>query len=139
MTGQLTTFGRNRAINAGIGNAESAASAMYLALSTALPAGPGTATLASFVALEVTTSGYARQAITWSGASGGTISNAGTVLFGAFGADPPNIPYLFECDTSIGSFGDVLAYWTLGTALDAADGDYIQFAPGDVIMAVDAC
>ena len=139
MTGQLTTRGRNRAINAGIGNSESAESAMYLALATALPTGPGTASLASFSAHEITTDGYSRQAVTWGAASGGTISSAGTVLFGVFNADPPNVPYMWECDTSVGTTGNVIAYWTLGTALDAAGGDYIQFSPGDIVMAVDAC
>ncbi len=139
MTGQLTTFGRNRAVNAGVGNSEAATSSMHMALATALPTGPGTATLASFAAHEITTSGYSRQPVTWAAASGGTIANSGTVLFGQFTADPPNVGYCWECDTSIGTTGDVIAYWTLGTALDAANGDYIQFSPGDISMAVDAC
>jgi len=139
MTGQLTTYGRNRAVNAGVGNSESAIATQYLALATALPTGPGTASLASFNAHEITTGGYSRQAITWASASGGTIANSGTVLFGAFSADPPNVPYCWETDTSTGTTGNVIAFWTLGTALDAASGDYIQFSPGDVTMAVDAC
>ena len=139
MTGQLTTYARNRAINAGIGNAESAIATKYLALATALPTGPGTATLASFNAHEITTGGYSRQTITWASASGGTIANSGTVLFGAFGADPPSVGYCWEADTSLGTTGNVIAYWTLDDPLDAASGDYIQFSPGDVTMAVDAC
>lgn len=139
MTGQFTTRGRNRAVNAGIGNSESAESALYLALATALPTGPGTASLASFNAHEITTSGYSRQAITWGAASSGTISNAGTVLFGVFNADPPNVGFIWQCDSSLGTTGNVVAYWTLGTALDASGGDFIQFSPGDVKIAVDAC
>ena len=139
MTGQLTTLARNRAINAGIGNAESAVATKYLALATALPTGPGTATLASFAAHEISTSGYSRQEVTWGGVSGGTVYNSGTVLYGVFTADPPNVTHCWETDTSIGTSGNVLAYWTLGTALDAASGDYIQFSPNDISMAVDAC
>jgi len=139
MSGQLTTYGRNRAINAGVGNQEAAISNMYIALATALPTGPGTATLASFNAHEITTGGYSRQEVTWDSASGGTIVNDGTVLFGAFSADPPNVPYIFECDTSTGTSGSVIAYWTLDDALDAGNGDYIQFSPGDITMAVDTC
>lgn len=139
MTGQLTTYARNRAINAGIGNAESAIATQYLALATALPTGPGTASLASFAAHEITTGGYSRQAVTWASPSGGTIANSGTVLYGVFSEDPPNVPYCWECDTSLGTNGNVIAYWTLGTALNAASGDYIQFSPGDITMAVDTC
>jgi len=139
MTGQLTQYGRNRAINAGVGNQEAATSAMYLALATALPATPQTATLAAFGSVEITTGGYDRQAITWNSASGGTITNSGTVLFGQFSADPPSVEYIFECDTSSGSTGNVMAYWTLDEAVDAGNGDYIQFAPDDISLAVDTC
>jgi hypothetical protein len=140
MTGQLTTTGRNRAINAGIGNSESAVATKYLALATALPTGPGTATLASFAAHELTTGGYSRQEITFaSSPSGGTIAHSGTVLFGAFSADPPEVAYCWQCDTSTGTTGSVIAYWTLDTPLDAASGDFIQFSPGEIKMAVDAC
>lgn len=139
MTGAFTVYALNRAVNVGVGNQEAADDAMYIALATALPTGPGTAALASFTAHEISTSGYSRQAITWASASGGTIANSGTLLFGAFSADPPNVPYIFECDTSLGSTGNVMAYWTLGTALDGSSGDFIQFSPGDIKMAVDAC
>ena len=139
MTGQLTLYGRQRAINAGIGNSESAISTKYLAMATALPTGPGTATLASFAAHEITTGGYSRQSITFNTPTGGTVDNAGTVLYGVFSGDPPNIPYIWECDTSTGTTGNVIAYWTLDAPLDANSGDYIQFSPGDITMAVDAC
>ena len=139
MTGQLTLYGRQRAINAGIGNSESAIATKYLAMATALPTGPGTATLASFNAHEITTSGYSRQEITFSTPTGGTVSNAGTVLYGSFSADPPSLQYIWECDTSTGTTGNVVAYWTLDDPLDAASGDFIQFSPGDIKMAVDAC
>lgn len=139
MTGQLTQYSRNRAVNAGIGNAESAVATKYLAMATALPTGPGTASLASFAAHEISTSGYSRQSIGWASASGGTIANSGTVLYGQFTADPPSIAYVWQCDTSIGTTGNVLAYWTLDSPLDANSGDYIQFSPGDITIAVDAC
>jgi len=139
MSGQLTTYGRNRAINAGVGNQEAATSAMYLALATALPASPQTATLAAFGSAEITTGGYDRQAVTWNSASGGTITNSGTVLFGDFTADPPSVDYIFECDTSSGTTGNVMAYWTLDESVDAGNGDYIQISPDDLKLAVDTC
>lgn len=139
MSGQLTTYARQRAVNAGVGNSESAIATQYLALATALPTGPGTATLASFAAHEISTSGYSRQSVGWASPSGGTIAHSGTVLFGPFSADPPSVAYCWECDTSLGTTGNVIAYWTLDTPLDAANGDYIQFSPGEITMAVDAC
>ena len=139
MTGQLTTYGRNRAINAGVGNAEAATSAMYLALATALPASPQTATLGDFDDHEITTGGYDRQAVTWASASGGSIANDGTILFGQFSADPPSVQYAFECDTSSGSTGNVMAYWTLDEAVDANNGDFIQISPTDLVLAIDTC
>jgi len=139
MGGTITVFGRNRAIDAALGDAVSAASAMYLALSTALPASPESATLANFNTHEITTSGYSRQAVTWNAPSGGTVTNAGTVDFGAFSADPPEVSHVFECDTSTGTSGNVIAFWSLDTARDAGDGDIIRISPTDLSMSVDSC
>jgi hypothetical protein len=139
MTGQLTTYARNRAVNAGVGNSESAIATQYLAMATALPRGPSTATLASFAVHEIATAGYSRQAVTWASPSGGTIAHSGNEIFGAFSADPPSVPYIWECDTSTGTTGNVIAYWTLDDPLDAASGDFIQFSPGYIKMAVDDC
>ncbi len=38
MSGQLTQFGANRAVQAGVGKTQTATAGMYLALATALPA-----------------------------------------------------------------------------------------------------
>ncbi len=136
MAGKLTQHGHMRAVCAGVGGAINAAAAVYLALATAEPAGPGTATLAVFSANELTTSGYARQQVTW-GAPGtaGTINNTEPLTFG-FDADPPTVTHCFICDTSTGASGTVLAYWTLATALDATASDEIRFAATDLEMVV---
>jgi hypothetical protein len=139
MSGELTQFGANRAVVAGVGKAVSATAAMYVALATALPAGPDTATLASFVANEITTGGYSRQVVGWGSPSGdpSEVANDDIILFGAFSGNPPEVGYAFLTDTSIGDSGNVMAYWTLDTARDAAIGDYIRFATGELTMSVD--
>ena len=139
MTGQLTQFGANRAVRAGVGQAVGAASAMYLALATAEPASPDTATLLTFNGNEISTPGYSRQVVTWTSPSGdpSQIASAAIVEFGPFEADPPSVSHLFLCDTSIGTSGNVLAYWTLDSPCDAADGDSIRIAPGDLTISVD--
>jgi len=138
MTGYLTTHGCTRAVLAGVGGAITAAAAVYLALGTAEPANPATATLAAFAAMEITTAGYGRQEISWSAPAGGSVSNTGAITF-SFSADPPSVGYCFACDTSTGTSGTALAYWTLGTAIDAATEDQIQFAVGDLKMFVGPC
>jgi hypothetical protein len=139
MSGELTQFGANRAVVAGVGKAQAATSAMYVALATALPAGPDTATLASFVANEITTGGYSRQVVDWTSPTGdpSKVANDDIILFGEFSADPPEVGYAFLTDTSIGDLGNVMAYWTLDTPRDAATGDYIRFASGELTMSVD--
>lgn len=136
MAGKLTQHGHMRAVTAGVGGAITAAAAVYLCLATAEPASPGTATLAVFAGNELTTTGYSRQAVSW-GAPGtaGTISNVGAITY-AFAADPPNVTHVFACDTSTGTGGTVLAYWTLATALNATASDEIQVASGLLKMSV---
>ena len=136
---ELTQFGANRAVQAGVGEGVSAASDMYIALGTALPANPDTATLGDFAANEITTDGYARQAVTWTDPSGdpSQIANGSAVEFGPFNDDPPSVGYAFLTDTSAGTTGNVMAYWTLGSAVDAATGDTLRFAAGDLTISVD--
>lgn len=140
MSGELTQAGANRAVKAGVGQTVTAASGMYVALGTALPGTPDTATLADYVtAGEVTTAGYSRQAVTWDAPTGdpSQVVNTLAVTFGAFEADPPSVGYCWLCDTSTGPSGTVLAYWTLEAARDGASGDQLQFAAGELRLAVD--
>lgn len=139
MSGQLTQFGANRAVAAGVGQTVTAASGMYVALATALPAGPDTATLAQFAANELTTAGYQRQAITWDAPSGdpSNVQNAALIEFGPFSADPPSVQTIFLCDTSIGTSGNVMAYWTADDARDGVAGDTLRIAAGDLDISVD--
>lgn len=139
MTGQLSQYGANRAVEAGVGQNVTAAAAMYLALATAQPGAPDTATLATFNGNEITTTGYSRQVVTWDSPVGdpSEIANSGTVTFGPFSADPPEVTNVFLCDTSLGTSGTVLAYWTLDTPRNGASGDSYRIAPGDLTISVD--
>lgn len=140
MSGQLTQWGANRAVQAGVGQAVAASPGMYLALATALPASPDTATLADFVtAGEITTAGYSRQGVTWStpGGDPSEVSNGAVVTYGPYTADPPEVTHCFLCDTSIGTSGNVLAYWELTTPRDALTGDYQFFGVDDLAISVD--
>jgi len=136
MSGQLTQFGANRAVQAGVGETVTATAAMYLALITALPAGPDTATLADFSANELATAGYSRQEVGWSSPAGdpSAIANDAEIVFGPFTADPASVQYLFLADTSIGTSGNVMAYWTADAPQDAGDGDSIRIAAGDLTI-----
>lgn len=139
MTGQFTQFGANRAVQAGVGKSQSAAAGMYLALATAQAALPDTATLADFNANEITTAGYARQAVTWGSPSGdpSEIANDVAAVFGAFGGACPEVTHFFLCDVVSGTTGNVLAYWTLEIPRSAGIGQSLAVAAGDLTMSVD--
>jgi hypothetical protein len=112
---------------------------MYLGLGTALPTGPDTATLAAYGSVEISTAGYVRQVVDWTEPSGdpSEIANDAEVIFGPFEADPPPVQYLFLCDTSIGTSGNVMAYWEADAERDAGNGDSIRVAAGDLTISVD--
>jgi hypothetical protein len=139
MSGQLTQFGANRAVLAGVGEQVTATAAMYLALATAEAASPDTATLATWAGNEISTAGYSRQEVSWGSPSGdpSLIANDAEVEFGPFSADPPEVTHVFLCDTSIGTSGNVMAYWQLTTARNAESGDTQYFGIGDLTISVD--
>ncbi len=87
----------------------------------------------------MTTAGYQRQAVTWGSPSGdpSEIANDAEVVFGPFTADPPEVTTIFLADTSTGSAGNVMAYWSLDTNRDAANGDSLRIAIGDLSISVD--
>lgn len=94
----------------------------YLALYTAAPTDAGGGT-------QVTGGGYARQAITFSAASAGAISNTGAVNFTASGGN-------FGAIVAVGIFdaltsGNMLA-WKAITSVTINDGDTLNFAIGEI-------
>lgn len=102
--------------------AYSSPSAVYLALFTTAPTDAGGGT-------EVSTGGYAREAITFGAASGGAIANTSAVEFTASGANFGTILAvgIFDASTS----GNLLA-WNEITSVVINDGDTLNFPIGDI-------
>ena len=102
--------------------ASTAPAAVYLALFTVAPTDAGGGT-------QVSTGGYARQAITFGAASGGAIANTVAVSFTAAGA-------AYGAVIAVGIFdaltvGNMLA-WAPITSATVNDGDTLQFPIGDI-------
>jgi hypothetical protein len=135
MPGEFSTVGANIALDAWSGRATQTARTTYLAL---LTAAPGDATTIAALA-EITTAGYARQAVTWGAPTGdpAVTANSAPVVFGPFSADPPNVTHCALVSSASGTTGDHLGFWTLDTAKDAATGESIQFNTGALTMSLD--
>lgn len=103
------------------------AAAVYLGLFTAAPSDAGGGT-------EVSTGGYAREAITFGAASGGAISNTSAVEFTASGGNFGTITHvgIFDAATT----GNLLA-WKAITNVTINDGDTLNFPIGDIDVALD--
>lgn len=135
MPGQLSTRGANIALDAATGRATQTARTTYLALLTAAPTDATTLATMS----EVTTAGYARQACAFTAPSSdpSLTSNSATITFGPFTADPPNITHCALVSAASGTTGDFIAFWTLDTARDPANGESIQCAAGALTLTLD--
>ena len=136
MPGEFSQTGANYALDIVTGrNAGPGARTTYLALLTAAPT--DTTTLATMS--EVSTAGYARQAVTWSAPSGdpSSTSNSGAINFPTFTADPPNITHCALVSAASGTTGDLVAWWQLTTARDAANGDSVSVASGALVLTCD--
>lgn len=134
MAGEFSNVGSDIALDAVTGRATQTARTTYLMLLTAAPS--DTSTLATVA--EVTTAGYARQAVTWRAPfdSGGLrrTDNNGVITFGPFTADPPNATHCCVGSASSGTVGDFLMWWALDVAKDAAINESIQFADAALFM-----
>ena len=105
------------------GGAATRPTAWYLALYTAAPSDAGGGT-------EVSTGGYARQAITFSAASGGATSNTADVSFTAAGADYGTVTHVGVFDAS--TAGNLLWHGAMTASKTVQDGDTITFATGNI-------
>ena len=134
MAGQASTVGSKIMLDAASGRATQTSRTTYLALLTAAPT--DASTLATMT--EVTTAGYSRQAVTWSDpAATETTSNSNTITFGPFTADPPNVTHCALVSAASGTTGDLIWWWNLDTARDAASGDSISVAAGSLSMSAE--
>lgn len=135
MPGEFSQRGAELALDAWAGRAAASARTTYLALLTTAPT--DTTTLGTMA--EVTTAGYARQAVTWGAPTGdpSVIANSAPVVFGPFTADPPNVTHVALVSAASGTTGDFLGHWALDAAKDAATGESIQFNTGALTMSLD--
>lgn len=128
MAGSMTRAGKRRALDAAVGKAVSVIGAgPYVGLATVDPG--ENPTLAGIT--EVTTAGYARQAVNLPAASDASTTQTGNdaiKTWGPFTADPPSIGWAFLCDASSGTTGTIYYRWKLDTARDAATNDSLQAA-----------
>lgn len=108
----LTDAGKNRVL------ANLVSGTTYLGLATALPDTGASPTLANIT--EVTTAGYAREAVTWGApvfpGSPVNVSNSAAVSFGPMTADMVvGANYAFLCDVASGTTLSAPASLTVGT------------------------
>lgn len=134
-SGEASTVGAGIALDAMSGRATQTARTTYLALLSAAPT--DASTLGTMT--EITTSGYSRQSVTWGAPSGdpAVSANTNSITFGAFSADPPNVTHAALVSASSGTSGDLIYWWTWGTARDAASGDSLNVAIGALTMSLD--
>ena len=134
MPGQASTVGSKIMLDAASGRATQSSRTTYLALLTAAP-GDST-TLATMSELSAT--GYSRQSVTWSDpTTTETTSNSGALTFGPFSTDPANATHCALVSAASGTTGDLVWYWTLDTARDAASGDSISVAASALSMSAE--
>lgn len=101
--------------------------AVYLGLFTAAPSDAGGGT-------EVSTGGYARQAITFGASSGGVVASTSDVAFTATGANFGTVGWsgVFDASTS----GNLMA-WKEIASVAVNDGDTITFPSGEYTISLD--
>jgi len=103
-------------------------STLYVALYTVSPSDSGGGT-------EVSGGSYARQAVTFTAASGGATSNSADIAFPQATADWGTIVAVGIFDSSSG--GNLLAWGTLTASKTVNNGDQFKILAGDLDITVD--
>lgn len=140
MSGKLTKRGAALALDYITGRAfqKTATHSTYLALLTVVPASDD---FTPAQMTEVTTTGYARVAVTWTAPailnSAELATNSATITFGPItavgGMTLPAVAAALVQNSS-GTAGDVIMYWILDVPLQAQQGESLQLAIGDLDM-----
>ena len=101
----------------------------YVALYTAAPSDAGGGT-------EVSTGGYARQAVTFAAASspGGTTDNTNTVSFTATGDNYGTVTHIGLFDAVSG--GNLLWHGAMTASKTVNDGDTLEFSVGNIDLSI---
>lgn len=127
--GSKTDYLENKILDYVLRNQAAFATAtVYLALFTATPSDTGGGT-------EVSGGSYARQAITFGAASGGSITNSGTVTFSAATADWGTVTSFAIMDAA--TSGNMLYWGALSANKTINNGDQIVFNASSVTITED--
>ena len=88
--------------------------------------------------MEVTTAGYARQAVTWTNAAASypsPVSNSGVLTFGPMSASMAlSAQWAALVTASTGSTGLLLYFWNLDTAQQVSVSQSIQIPAGNLSL-----
>lgn len=124
----LSDYAENLLLNFLMTGTGSSPSSLHLALFTAAPSDSGGGT-------EVSASGYARQAVTWTTATGtgGTCSNSNAPSFTA-SADFGTVTHIgiFDSNTS----GNLLWHGAMSASKTVNSGDTLQFSIGNIDLTI---
>lgn len=127
--GALSTAEKNRLLNATAGHTTATATDMWVQLHTGSPGAAGTN--------NVSTAGVRIQAIFGNAASGGTISNTGTVTFPAISVTPAVETLTHVSVWSASSGGDFKGADAISFVADIEDGDDLIFLVGSITLSLD--
>ncbi|TKK84702.1 hypothetical protein FDA94_29245 [Herbidospora galbida] len=87
---------------------------------------------------EVTTAGYARQAVTWgapSNARPSSAANSAVITFGPVTADMPvPVTYAALVTVSTGTAGKIIHKWLLDAPQQPVNGQALQIAIGKLVL-----
>jgi len=127
--GSFSDYFENKIIDHMLGNqAFTPPSTLYVALYNVAPTDAGGGT-------EVSGGSYARQAVTFSAASGGATSNSADITFPQATADWGTIVAVGILDASTG--GNLLAWGALTANKTVNNGDQFKITAGNLTLSVD--
>lgn len=127
--GAFTDYLENKLLDHSLGtNTFTKPTAVYLGLFTAAPGEGGGGT-------EVSGGGYARQAVTFAAASGGTTSNSADITFPTATANWGTITHVALFDASTG--GNMLYYGALTSSVVINSGQQFVILAGDLDITLD--
>ncbi|MEM4658701.1 MAG: hypothetical protein QXX77_09815 [Candidatus Methanosuratincola sp.] len=127
--GAFTDYLENKLLDHSLGTASyTKPTAVYLGLFTAAPGESGGGT-------EVSGGGYARQAVTFNAASGGTTLNSSDITFPTATANWGTITHVALFDASTG--GNMLYYGALTSSVVINSGQQFVILAGDLDITLD--
>ncbi len=140
MPGEFANLGQQAALNMALGKAATLSPpfTVYLALCTDVITDANT--VSQVAAVELTTSGYARQTFTWGSATlanPAVIGNSGVITFGPLSVDMADpVTYAALLTVASGPGGNYLAWWQLDEPMQVLAGQSLQIAANNLTMSL---